>query len=144
MNTIPALKSRITILLVEDNPADAEMARFALEDIGIEHNLQIAEDGEEALTYLAGQGKYKNSITPDLILLDLNLPKISGKEVLQAIKEHSDFKSIPVVILTSSEAKIDIRDAYKLEADYYITKPVTAQKLQAALGSDSNSEWFLT
>ena len=144
MNTTPAQTKPIRILLAEDNPADAELARFALEEVGVEHVLQIVDDGEEALMYLNAYGKFKDAQLPELILLDLNMPKVSGKEVLKEIKSNENYRNIPVVILTSSEAKVDIKDAYRLEADYYITKPVSAEKIRAAFGSDSSSEWFLS
>lgn len=143
MNTTPAHTRPIRILLAEDNPADAELTRFALEETGMPHILQHVEDGEEALMYINAQGKYKNAELPGLILLDLNMPKISGKEVLKEIKSNKAYNNIPVVILTSSQARVDINDAYNLKADYYITKPASAEKILAAFSSDTSSEWFL-
>ena len=144
MNSIAAPKDPIVILLAEDNPADAELARFALQEAGIAHNLHIVEDGEEVLLYLNRSGKkYENALTPDIILLDLNMPKISGLEVLKEIKVNSNFSNIPVAILTSSYAKPDITDAYKSEANFYITKPISTPKILAAFGLNSNSDWLL-
>ena len=138
MNTTAQTKP-LLILLAEDNPADVELTRFALDEAELKYVLQVAEDGEEALNYMSSPASL-----PGLILLDLNMPKVSGKEVLKELKSKDEYKNIPVVILTSSHARIDIKDAYNLEADYYITKPVSAEKILAAFGSDANSEWFLT
>lgn len=112
------------VLLVEDNPGDVLLTRLALEDGKIHINLSVVEDGVEAIAFLTKQGKYATSPHPDLILLDLNLPKKDGREVLAEIKNHQDFKRIPVVILTTSQAEEDIVKAYNLAANCYITKPV--------------------
>ena len=143
MNTTPAENRPLNILLVEDNPADAELTRFSLDEIGGGHSMQLAEDGEEAMAILLKEGNYKNSATPDIILLDLNLPKLSGKEVLLKIKNNEVLSDIPIVILTSSAAKIDIKDSYRLEATCYITKPIDSEKLKSALCLDCSSEWFI-
>ena len=114
----------IDILLVEDNPGDAELAREALADSKLANRLETVEDGEEAMEYLLQQGKYKNAVRPDLILLDLNLPKKDGREVLAEIKTHEELKRIPVVVLTTSKDEEDVLKAYNLHANCYITKPI--------------------
>lgn len=134
MNTTRNVKP-MKILLVEDNPADIEMARVTLEESGLDHELVVAEDGEEAITVLTKDDK-ENSSNPDLILLDINLPKLSGKEVLERIRQNDNLKDIPVMVLTSSHAKTDITDFYRLEADYYLTKPLDLGEFRSALGFD--------
>ncbi|MGO9572618.1 MAG: response regulator [Desulfomonilaceae bacterium] len=114
----------IEILLVEDNPGDVRLTREALKDGKIVNNLHVAEDGVDALAFLRREGKYHNAVRPELILLDLNLPKKDGREVLAEIKADNDLKRIPVVILTSSAAEQDIVKSYNLHANCYVTKPV--------------------
>ncbi len=114
----------IEILLVEDNPGDVRLTREALKDGKIVNNLHVAEDGVEALAYLRREGKFHDSVRPELILLDLNLPKKDGRQVLAEIKADKTLKRIPVVILTSSEAEQDIVKSYNLHANCYVTKPV--------------------
>jgi two-component system, chemotaxis family, response regulator Rcp1 len=114
----------IEILLVEDNPGDVRLTREALKDGKIVNNLHVAENGVEALAFLRQEGKYHDAVRPELILLDLNLPKKDGREVLAEIKADKDLKRIPVVILTSSEAEQDIVKSYNLHANCYVTKPV--------------------
>ena len=116
--------SPIEILLVEDNPADVRLTIEALKEEKVYSNLQVVNDGEEALNFLHKHGKYSNAVRPDLILLDLNLPKIDGREVLKEIKSDEKLKSIPVVVLTASKAEEDIVKSYNLHANCYITKPV--------------------
>jgi chemotaxis family two-component system response regulator Rcp1 len=118
----------IDILLVEDNEADIRLTQEVLTDSKFHNNLMIANNGEEALACLRRQGKFRGSPRPDLILLDLNLPVKDGREVLAQIKEDSDLKSIPVVILTTSKAEEDILKTYKLHANCYITKPVDLEQ----------------
>jgi chemotaxis family two-component system response regulator Rcp1 len=118
----------IDILLVEDNEADVRLTQEVLEDSKVKNNLIVANDGEEALACLRQRGKYKTSPRPDLILLDLNLPIKDGREVLALIKEDSDLKSIPVVILTTSKAEEDILESYRLHANCFITKPVDLEQ----------------
>lgn len=113
-----------TILLVEDNPGDAELAREALENSKFINQLHVAEDGVQAMAFLHRQGPYADAPRPDIILLDLNLPKKDGREVLAEIKSDENLKTIPVVILTSSKADEDIIRSYKLHANCYITKPL--------------------
>ncbi len=114
----------IEILLVEDNPGDVRLTREALKDGKIVNNLHVAEDGVDALAFLRREGKYHNAVRPELILLDLNLPKKDGREVLAEIKADEALKRIPVVILTSSAAEQDIVKSYNLHANCYVTKPV--------------------
>lgn len=117
----------VEILMIEDNPGDVELTRQALSGGKVKNNLNIAEDGEEALDYLYQRGKFENATRPDLIFLDLNLPKVSGKEVLADIKSNNDLKTIPVIILSSSEDAGDIRKTYELNANSFVTKPVRVE-----------------
>ncbi len=114
----------VNILLVEDNPGDIRLTREALKEGRLLINLQVTMDGVEALDYLRKQGDYQNAIRPDIILLDLNLPKKDGREVLAEIKSDPDLKRIPVVILTTSKSEEDIIKTYNLHANCFITKPV--------------------
>ncbi len=114
----------IEVLLVEDNPGDVRLTREALRDGKVHNNLSVAPDGVEALAFLRREGKYADAPRPDLILLDLNLPKKDGREVLEEVKADPSLRNIPVVILTSSEAERDIAQAYALHANCYVTKPV--------------------
>ena len=115
---------RIEILLVEDNPGDARLTMEALKEGKIHNNLHIAGDGVEAMEFLRRQKKYSGVPRPDIILLDLNLPKKSGMDVLAEIKNDPDLKIIPIVVLTTSSAEQDIINTYNLHANCYITKPV--------------------
>ena len=114
----------IEILLVEDSPGDVRLTKEALKDAKMLNRLHVVQDGVEALDFLRRQGKHTGAIRPDLILLDLNLPKKDGREVLAEIKEDVDLRRIPVVILTISKAEEDIFKTYDLHANCYITKPV--------------------
>lgn len=116
--------NRVDILLVEDNPGDVRLTQIALRDSKIANRLDVAEDGVEAMAYLRKQGKYADAVTPDIILLDLNLPRKNGREVLEEIKSDDYLKRIPVVILTTSDDEKDILASYNLHANCYITKPV--------------------
>jgi two-component system, chemotaxis family, response regulator Rcp1 len=116
--------SPIQILLVEDNEGDARLAREALKDSKIRNNLYHVADGVDAMDFLHQQGKYEQVPRPDLILLDLNLPRMDGREVLAAIKTDDNLKRIPVVILTTSSSEADIFKTYNLHANCYITKPL--------------------
>jgi CheY-like chemotaxis protein len=117
------LKS-VDILLVEDSPQDVELTREALKEGKFANTLNVVKDGVEALDYLRKKGKYSAAKRPELILLDLNLPKKNGHEVLAEIKQDEDLKIIPVAILTTSESEIDVLKTYKMHANCYITKPV--------------------
>jgi two-component system, chemotaxis family, response regulator Rcp1 len=114
----------IEILLVEDNPGDVRLTEEALKDGKILNNLNVVPDGSAAMAFLRREGVYATAPRPELILLDLNLPKKDGREVLAEIKKDEDLKCIPVVILTSSAAEQDIVKSYSLHANCYITKPV--------------------
>lgn len=114
----------ITILLVEDNPGDVRLTMEALSDAKIVNCIHVAEDGVEAMAFLRREGKYSFAPRPDVILLDLNLPKKNGQEVLAEIKSDENLKRIPVIVLTSSRAEQDIWKSYGLHANSYITKPV--------------------
>ena len=114
----------IEILLVEDNPGDARLCEEALKESKIINNLHIAKDGQEALDFIFKQNQFENVPTPDLVILDLNLPKVDGKEVLKQIKQEKKTCTIPVVILSSSKAEEDIVQSYELHANSYITKPL--------------------
>jgi two-component system, chemotaxis family, response regulator Rcp1 len=114
----------IEILLVEDNPGDVRLTKEALKEGKILNNLSVVPDGVEALAFLRRENPYENAPRPELILLDLNLPKKDGREVLAEIKEDPSLKMIPVVVLTSSAAEQDIVKSYNLHANCYITKPV--------------------
>ncbi|HEU4455698.1 MAG TPA: response regulator [Longimicrobium sp.] len=114
----------IEVLLVEDNPGDVRLTREALREGKVRNNLNVAADGIEALAYLRREGGYAGSVRPDLILLDLNLPRMDGREVLEVIKADPALRSIPVVVLTSSQAERDIVRAYDLRANCYVSKPV--------------------
>jgi chemotaxis family two-component system response regulator Rcp1 len=115
----------IRVLLVEDSPGDIRLTQEALKDAKMHIRLDIARDGQEAMAFLLREGEYANAPRPDLILLDLNLPKKDGREVLQEIKENQTLKIIPVVILTTSASEGDILRSYLLHANCYITKPVS-------------------
>ena len=114
----------IEILLVEDNPGDADLAREALEGSKFNNILNVVEDGEKAMEYLRRDGLYAEVSRPDLILLDLNIPKKDGRQVLAEIKEDDNLKRIPVVILTTSRAEEDVIKSYNLHCNCYITKPI--------------------
>lgn len=114
----------IEILLVEDSEGDVGLIEEVFEDAKIRNNLHVVGDGEEAILFLRGEGQFLDSPHPDIILLDLNLPKKDGREVLEEIKEDDDLKHIPVVVLTTSKAEGDILRSYNLHANAYITKPV--------------------
>jgi chemotaxis family two-component system response regulator Rcp1 len=118
----------VEILLVEDNPGDARLTLEALREGKIRNHLHHAKDGVEALAYLRREGEYAGAPMPDIILLDLNLPRKDGREVLAELKEDPSLRRIPVVVLTTSEAEQDILRTYELHANCYITKPVDLEK----------------
>jgi CheY-like chemotaxis protein len=129
------------ILLVEDNNGDILLIQEALEEGKLSSNLSVTKNGMEAIDFLHRRGPYKDAPTPDLILLDMNLPKKNGKEVLAEIKSDENLKVIPVVILTSSQAEQDILVSYKLNANCYITKPVDFEKFITVINSIEDF-WF--
>ena len=114
----------VEILLVEDNPGDVRLTQEIFKEGRLSNNLQVVGDGVEAMAFLRRQGKYANAVRPDIILLDLNLPRKDGREVLGEIKGDPDLKRTPVVVLTTSNAGQDISRAYDLHANCYIAKPV--------------------
>ena len=124
MESIGTNASPIEVLLVEDSPGDVRLTREAFKDAKVHISLHVASDGAEAMAFLGREGSYVNAPRPDLILLDLNLPKKDGREVLEEIKESASLKTIPVVILTTSASEEDILRSYRLHANCYITKPV--------------------
>jgi CheY-like chemotaxis protein len=115
----------IEVLLVEDSPGDVRLTREALKDAKVHISLHVAPDGIDAMAFLNRQGSHANAPRPDLILLDLNLPRKDGREVLKEIKGDLALATIPVVILTTSAASLDVMNSYRLHANCYITKPVS-------------------
>jgi CheY-like chemotaxis protein len=128
----------IQILLVEDSPSDAQLTLAALKMGKVVNQVSHVEDGVEAMEFLRHEGKYAQSQRPDLILLDLNLPRKDGREVLEEMKGNPDFQLIPVVILTTSQAEQDIIRSYKLHANCYITKPVNFDRFLEVVQSIEN------
>jgi two-component system, chemotaxis family, response regulator Rcp1 len=124
MKSIGTDAAPIEVLLVEDSPGDVRLTREAFKDAKVLINLNVASDGVEAMAFLGREGKHADAPRPDLILLDLNLPKKDGREVLSELKESPALKSIPVVILTTSASEADIHGSYQHHANCYITKPV--------------------
>jgi len=118
----------VEILLVEDSPGDVRLTKEALKDSKVANTITVAEDGVEAMALLRREGKYAESVRPDLILLDLNLPRKDGRQVLEELKADEALRSIPVIILTTSQADEDIIRTYNLHANCYITKPVDLDK----------------
>ncbi len=125
----------VDILMVEDNAGDVRLTKEVLKGSKVSNNLIVASNGQEALACLRNQGKYKGSVRPDLILLDLNLPIMDGREVLAQIKDDPDLKRIPVVILTTSKAEEDVLKTYNLHANCYVTKPVDLEQFVTVVKS---------
>ena len=123
----------VEILLVEDNPGDVGLTRETLKDSKLLNHMSVAENGVEAMAFLRREGKYVHAIRPDLILLDLNLPRKDGREVLAEIKTDGQLRRIPVVVLTTSSAEQDILRTYDLHANCYITKPVNLDQFTAVV-----------
>ena len=128
----------VEILLVEDNAGDVGLIEEVFEEAKIRNNIHVAEDGEEAMLYLRGKGKFSGSPRPDIIILDFNLPNKDGREVLREIKEDDKLKNIPIVVLTTSNAEKDILRAYELHANAYITKPIDFNQFIKVVGSIEN------
>jgi CheY-like chemotaxis protein len=126
------------VLLVEDSPGDVRLTREAFKDVKVHINLHVASDGAEAMAFLGREGAHSNAPRPDLILLDLNLPKKDGRQVLVEIKESPTLKVIPVVILTTSASEADILRSYQLNANCYITKPVDLDEFLRVVKSIDN------
>lgn len=131
----------VEILLVEDSPGDVRLTQEALKDSKLLNNLSVVRDGVEAMAFLRREGNYAEAVRPDLILLDLNLPRKDGREVLQEIKFDDDLKRIPVVVLTTSANEKDILTTYNLHANCYITKPVDFMQFISVVKSIENF-WF--
>ena len=129
------------LLLVEDNYGDVLLTREAFSAAKISNNMAVAADGEEALKLLRREGAYAAHPRPDLILLDLNLPRLDGREVLQAIKSDVDLQRIPVLVLTSSSSEADVLKSYQLNANGYVVKPVDFERLREIVAS-IESFWF--
>lgn len=129
------MDSIVEILLVEDNPADVRLTLEAFKDSKILNRLNVVNDGVEAIQYLKKEGNYTNSARPDMVLLDLNLPKKNGKEVLAEVKSDEKLKTIPIVVLTTSQSEEDINHAYQLHANCYVTKPVDFDNFMRIIGS---------
>ena len=125
---MPASPKVIDVLLVEDDPGDVLMTREAFDDNKVANRLAVVSDGVSAMQYLRKEGPYADAPTPDLVLLDLNLPRMDGREVLQALKEDGDLRRIPVVVLTTSESEEDVLRSYALHANAYVTKPVDFER----------------
>jgi CheY-like chemotaxis protein len=119
---------QVEILLVEDDPGDVLMTREAFEDYKLRNQLHVVNDGAEAMAFLRQEGDHADKPRPDLVLLDLNLPRMDGREVLEAIKSDPNLASIPVVVLTTSEAEDDVLRSYSLHANAYVTKPVDFER----------------
>ena len=128
MNSRPTTGHPIEILLVEDNPGDVRLTVEGLKESKVRNNLHVARDGVEAMEFLRRTGPYSDAMRPDLILLDLNLPRMDGREVLAEVKSDAKLKTIPVVVLTTSRAEQDVLRSYELQANCYITKPVDLEQ----------------
>ena len=129
------------ILLVEDNPGDARLAAEAFKEGGSQTRLHVVQDGIEAMAFLRGEGRYASEPRPDLVLLDLNLPRMDGREVLAEIKRDEALKRTPVIVLTTSQAETDILHGYELHANCYIVKPSSLSEFMAAVKSIEDF-WF--
>ena len=125
----------IEILLVEDNPGDVRLTLEALSEARVKNRMIVARDGAEALDVLYRRGSYADASRPDLVLLDLNLPKVNGREVLARIKQDPELKTIPVVVLTTSDSDFEVEQAYKAGANSYITKPVAFENFMKVIHS---------
>jgi CheY-like chemotaxis protein len=136
-------KDPIRILLIEDNEGDILLTIEALGECRLPNELKILRDGSEALSFLMTQVKYGSSELPDLILLDINLPKKNGHEVLQSVKNHPDLKHIPIIILTTSSSEIDVLKAYQEHANCYIIKPLEVEEF-LSITSKIEEFWFNT
>ena len=131
----------ITILLVEDNPADARLVKEAMKEVKINNTLYHVPDGVEAMAFLRRQGEYSKMIRPDVVLLDLNMPRKDGRQTLKEIKADPDLRRIPVVILTVSDAEEDIIKSYDLHANCYVTKPLNLDEFSKVVAGIENF-WF--
>jgi chemotaxis family two-component system response regulator Rcp1 len=132
----------VEVLLVEDSPGDVRLTKEAFREVGLPVHLHVAIDGTEAMAFLKHEGTHAQSPRPDLILLDLNLPKMDGREVLARIKSDESLKTIPTVILTTSEAEVDIARSYQLHANCYLSKPVQLEAFENLVKS-INDFWLI-
>ncbi|MEU4681450.1 response regulator [Micromonospora sp. NPDC023737] len=114
----------VRILVVDDDPGDVLMIEEALQESGVEKVIDVVSDGEEAMEFLRGEGRHAGAVRPDVILLDLNMPRMDGRQVLGAVKQDEDLRTIPVVVLTTSNADTDVIGSYTLQANAYVTKPI--------------------
>ena len=143
MNEPTMTDDPVDILLVEDSPSDQLLAREALADAAVPNRLHIVSDGIEAMAFLRRQGRHHAAPRPDLILLDLNLPRKDGREVLSEIKSNEELQRIPVVVLTTSESEQDVKRAYALHANCYVSKPVDFEAFKRVIRSIEEF-WFRT
>ena len=134
MSTMQNNTQPIEILLVEDNPGDARLTLEAMREAKVHNRIHVVEDGVEAMEFLRRQGRFGDAPRPDLILLDLNLPRKDGREVLAEVKADPELKRIPVVVLTTSRAEEDVLRAYNLHANCYVTKPVDLEQFMKIVG----------
>src|ERR1700724_4882899 len=141
MNHIEVESSHLDVLLVEDSPGDVRLTKEVFRDTNIDIHLHVAADGVEAMAFLRREGAHVRAPRPDLILLDLNLPKMDGREVLAQIKKDESLKTIPTVILTTSDAEGDIAKSYQLHANCYLSKPVQLDAFEAIVKS-INDFWL--
>jgi len=141
MNTIGKGRSHLEVLLVEDSPGDVRLTQEAFREANMAIRLHVAADGVEAMAFLNHEGPHATAPRPDLILLDLNLPKMDGREVLARIKADATLKTIPTVILTTSESEADIIKSYQLQANCYLSKPVQLDAFESLVGS-INDFWL--
>ena len=128
---------QLTVLLVEDNPRDVRLTQRAFQQAGLPHDLRVVRDGDEALAYLHHEGAYKEAETaprPDVILLDLNLPRMGGHELLREVKQDNRFRQVPIIVLTTSERPDDVRLAYDAGANAYLLKPVEFSRFTEVIG----------
>ena len=132
----------IEVLLVEDDPGDVLMTQEAFHDYKIANNLNVVTNGEDAIAYLRKQGPFAHVTTPDLVLLDLNLPRRDGREVLREVKADAELRRIPIVVLTTSDAEEDVLASYELHANAYVRKPVDFEQFVAAIRAIDN--FFIT
>jgi chemotaxis family two-component system response regulator Rcp1 len=138
----PETGRAVEVLLVEDDPGDIELTKEAIEKARLSINLNVVRDGEEAMAYLRRKGEFANAVRPDLVLLDLNMPRKDGREVLREIRSDSDLTSLPVVVLTTSDADEDILRTYDLGANCYVTKPVGLEQFMKVVQTVGNF-WFM-
>jgi CheY-like chemotaxis protein len=137
----PGARLLVEILLVEDNPSDVLLTQIAMDECKIANRLHLARDGEVAMSFLRREPPYRDAPRPDLVLLDLNLPRMDGRELLRAMKSEPSLRAIPVVVLTTSDAEADVGGSYELHANAYITKPLDMEQfMRVVRGIDDF--WF--